>query len=86
MSKQVGRIRVCKRNKELFKGFPYYVAVDLPKKGCAWYLRADGTLSPDCCDDTDKQGPNSGWFADMEAVDAAIRLYEESRKEAKHHA
>lgn len=85
MSKQ-GRIRICKRNKELFKCFPYYVAVDLPKKGCAWYLRADGTLSPDCYDGTDGPGPNSGWFRNMTEVDAAIRCYEESRKEAKHHA
>ena len=78
MSNTTGaKLRVCKRNKELFKGFPYFVAVDIPKKASAWYLRADGTVDPDCCDDADKQGPNSGWFANMDEVDNAIARYEE---------
>jgi hypothetical protein len=74
----VGPFRVVKRNKELFKGYPYYVAIDIPSKSPdACYLRANGEIKLDCCDDAKKIGANSGWFATMEDVEAAIRLYEE---------
>jgi len=74
----VGAFRVCKRNKELFKGFPYFVAIDLPQYPEAWYLRADGTINVDCCDNPQKRDENSGWFASMEDVNTAIKLYEEN--------
>ena len=72
---QIGEFRVVKRNKELFKGYPYYVAIDLDHHPEAWYLRADGTLSVDCCDDAKKVGSNSGWFSTMDEVMAAIGNY-----------
>lgn len=72
----VGAFRVVKRTKELFKGFPFYAAIDLPNKADAWYLRADGTISHECNDHGEKRDTNSGWFATFEDAEAAIKLYE----------
>lgn len=81
----VGEFRVVKRIKELFKGYPFYVAIDLPRHEHAWYLLADGTISHECNSHTMKRSKNSGWFATMEDVEAAIKLYE-AKKGVKQHA
>lgn len=72
----VGKFRIVKRTKELFKGFPYYVAVDLPGKPDAWYLLEDGTIDHECNHDTMKRSANSGWFATLDDVNKAIARHE----------
>ncbi len=70
----IGQFRVVKRTKELIEGYPYYVAVDLPGKSHAWYLHADGSIQHEAM--KAKKSPSDGWFASMDAVMAAIALYE----------
>lgn len=80
-----GPFRIVSVQRPPYKGFPYYVAINLPHVSPdACYLRPDGTIRTDCCDEPMKRGENSGWFATMETVMAAIKLYEE-KKGAKQH-